>query len=109
LRLRFARDEQAALAARQPDIASAPLVDRVWERAQGLVTIRRGDDVVVGNASSTILNHARAALDAGDVAGAVAVVGALQGPPAQVMANWMTDAKALLDARSALADMADQA
>src|SRR6202012_763492 len=107
LRLRFPRDEQAALAAKQPDDTSAPFMDRVWERAQGLITIRRGDDVVVGNPSAVALSRARAALDAGDLAGAVAAIDTLKGAPARAMASWLADAKALLGARSALADMAD--
>jgi hypothetical protein len=109
LRLRFPRDEQAALAAKQPDPGDAPFVDRVWERAQGLITIRRGEDVVVGNPSAITLIQAQTALDAGDLAGAISAVEALRGQPAQAMAHWLTDAKALLGARSALADMAGQA
>ena len=109
LRLRFPRDQQAALAAKQQDAGNTPFVDRVWDRAQGLITIRRGDDILVGDPSATILNHARAALDAGDIAGAASVVKSLKGPPGQAMADWLTDAMALLNARSALADMADKA
>jgi hypothetical protein len=109
LRLRFPRDAQVALAARQSDDSDTPFAGRVWERAQGLVTIRRGDDIVVGNQSATVLSHAQAALDAGDIAGAVYALNALKGAPGQAMANWLADAKALLGARSALADMADQA
>jgi hypothetical protein len=108
LRLRFPRDEQTALAAKQPDNTDGPFIDRVWERAQGLITIRRGDNIVVGNPSAVALNHAQAALDAGDLAGAVSAVETLSGQPRQAMANWQADAKALLGARSALADMADQ-
>jgi hypothetical protein len=109
LRLRFLSSEQAALAAKQSDDGDAAFVGRVWERAQGLITIRRGDDVVVGNPSAVILGHARAALEAGDLGGAVAAVDTLKGQPGQAMAAWLTDAKALLSARSALADMADKA
>jgi hypothetical protein len=109
LRLRFPKDEQAALAAKQPDNSAAPFVDRVWERAQGLITIRRGDDVVVGNPSAVALSRTQAALEAGDLTGAVAAVETLKGAPARAMASWLVDAKALLGARSALADMADHA
>jgi hypothetical protein len=109
LRLRFPRDEQAALAAKQPDETDAPFVGRVWERAQGLITIRRGDEVVVGNPAAIILSRAQVALDAGDIAGAVSAVETLKGPPAEAMMSWLTDAKALVSARAALADMADQA
>jgi hypothetical protein len=109
LRLRFPQDEQAALAAKQPDDSNAPLVGRVWDRAQGLITIRRGDDVVVGNPAAIVLTHAQSALDAGDLVGAVNAVEALKGPPGQAMAQWLADAKALLSAQTALADMAAQA
>jgi hypothetical protein len=109
LRLRFPREAQTALAAKQPDRSDAPFADRVWERAQGLITVRRGDDVVVGNPAAIILSRAQTTLDAGDIAGAVNAVEALSGQPAKAMANWLSDAKALLSARSALAEMADQA
>lgn len=109
LRLRFPRDEQAALAAKQPDDSSEPFMGRIWERAQGLITIRRGDDVVVGNPAAVALSRARAALDAGDLAGAVTAIDTLKGAPGRAIASWRADAKALLGARSALADMADHA
>jgi hypothetical protein len=109
LRLRFPQAEQAALAANQSDERNQPFVGRVWERAQGLITIRRGDEVIVGNSSEVILNRARTALDAGDIVGAVTAVETLSGQPAQAMAKWLADAKALLDARSALAHLAAQA
>ena len=107
LRLHFPQAEQAALEAKQPDTAEAPFVNRAWERAQGLFTIRQGGDLVVGNSTAIVLSQAKAALDVGDLAGAVKAVGTLKGQPGQAMANWLTDAKALLDARAALADMAD--
>jgi hypothetical protein len=109
LRLRFQRAEQAALATKPADENDAPFMGRVWQRAQGLITIRRGDDVVVGSPSATILNRAQAALEAGDLAAAVDALESLKGRPGQAMADWLADAKALLDARSALADMADKA
>ena len=108
LRLRFPRDEQAALAAKQPDENDAPFINRVWDRAQGLITIRQGDAVVVGNPAAIILSRAQAALDAGDIAGAVSAVESLKGQPARAMENWLVDAKGLLEARSALANMANQ-
>ncbi|MDR3532839.1 MAG: hypothetical protein P4L90_20075 [Rhodopila sp.] len=109
LRLRFPQAERAALAAKQPDTGDAPFIGRVWEQAQGLVTIRRGDDVLVGNPSAIALGKAKAALEAGDLAGAVDAVATMKGPPGQAMAEWLAEAKGLLGARAALADMADQA
>ena len=108
LRRRFAHDEQIALTTSQPDESSAPFADRVWNRAQGLITIRRGEDVVIGNPATVALNQARAALSLGDLAGAIDAVATLSGSPAQAMAGWLTDAKALANARSALITMAGQ-
>lgn len=109
LRLSFAGAQQAALAAPQPNVTEAPLIDRVWDRAQGLITVRRGNDIVVGNPSATVLEHAHIALEAGDLAGAIKALETLQGPPAQAMSEWLGSAKALLSARSALAEMTGQA
>ena len=109
LRRSFQHYEHAALAAEQPDETHDPFVDRVLEKAQGLITIRRGDDVVVGNQSSVVLNGAQTALDSDDLSGAVKAVESLKGQPGQVMAPWLAQAKALLGARAALAEMADQA
>jgi len=108
LRLRFPAAEQAALAANQPTESDAPFLNRVLDRAQGLVTIRRGNEVVVGNPASVILGRAQVALDAGDLAGAVTSVEMLKGDAGKAMATWLDDAKGLLDARAALAQMADQ-
>jgi hypothetical protein len=108
MRLRFPQAEKAALAAHQPDATEAPFIDRVWDRAQNLVTIRRGEEVVVGNPSSVTLSRAQTALDAGDLAGAVSAVDSLKGPPKEAMASWLSDSKALLDARAALAQLAAQ-
>ena len=46
---------------------------------------------------------------AGDVAGAVDAVSSLHGAAADAMSNWLAQAKALLAARSALADMSAHA
>jgi len=108
LRQLFLQSEHAAIAAKQPDNVTVPLMDRIWERAQGLVTVHRGEDVVVGNPSSVTLGQARAALDAGDLKGAISIVELLKGQPRDAMSNWLVEAKSLVDARAALADMAGQ-
>ena len=59
LRLAFPSVARAAMAASQPDTAGKPFLDRVWTRAETLVTVRQGDDVVVGDAASGILARAR--------------------------------------------------
>ena len=98
----------AALAASRPATDGLPLLDRIWLRAQDLVTIRQGDRVIVGDAAAGVLARARGSLDAGDLAGAVTAVASLTGPAAQPMADWLAQARALLDARAALAAWATQ-
>jgi hypothetical protein len=65
--------------------------------------------VIVGNSTAIIFNRAQTALDAGDLAGAVNAVESLNPQPGQPLATWLTDAKALLEARTALAQMAERA
>ncbi len=108
LRLRFPGAEAAMLASMPSGQADVPFADRIWQRAQGLVTVRRGDDVVVGNSSSTVLNQAQALLNAGDLSGAVGAVEALKVQPGSAMDDWLAQAKALLAARSSLAGLADK-
>jgi hypothetical protein len=108
LRESFLQSEHAAIAAKEPDNTSVPVMDRIWERAQGLVTVHRGEDVVVGSPAAVILGHARAALDSGDLKGAIGIVETLKGQPRDAMANWLKQAKSLADARAALTDMAGQ-
>jgi hypothetical protein len=109
LRLAFPAAEQRALSAKQPDESGAPFVDRMLDKAQELVTVRKGDVLIVGDTSAGILAQARAALDAGDLSTAVASVEKLKGNPRAAMSSWLAQAKALLDAQAALADMAGQA
>jgi hypothetical protein len=106
LRLAYPAAEQAALAASHPDLDDKPFLARVLAHAEDLVTVRQGDRVIVGDPAAGVLARARTALDAGDLGGAVAAVSALTGPPAAAMAGWLADAKALLQARAGLADMA---
>ncbi len=109
LRLSFPSAAAAAMAASQPTVNDKPFLDRAWARAQELVTLRQGDHVIIGDPAAGVLARARAALDAGDLAGAVAALKALSGPPAAAVAAWEAQAQALLDARQALAEMAAHA
>ena len=103
-----ARAELAAspAPAQDPNAPAKPFFDRVLERAQGLVTVRTSDHLVVGDQTAVALSHARVALDAGDLENAVSDVASLKGPPAEAIAPWLAQAKALLDARVALATLA---
>jgi hypothetical protein len=106
LRLSFPEAAKRAEAASEPSTQGESLTERMWQRAQSLVTVRRGDKVVIGAPAATVLAGARARLEAGDLAGAVAALGQLDGPAAQAIADWREQAQALLDARAALAQMA---
>jgi hypothetical protein len=103
LRLAFPQAARQALVAAHPVDADKPLLTRLWAQAQDLVTVRQGDRVLVGDPAAGVLERARAALDAGDLPAAVTDVAALQGTPGQAMAAWLAQARALLDARTALA------
>ena len=107
LRLSFNQAAEAAQRASQPAIMdNQPFASRLWTRAQQAVTVRQGDHVLLGDPVSGVLAHARQALDAGDLAGALAALKGLAGPAAAAMADWVGQAQALLDARAALASMA---
>ncbi len=106
LRLAFPQAAQAALAASEPSGPNRPFFDRVWTRAQDLISVRQGDRVLVGDPAAGVIARARASLDAGDLAGAVNTLSALNGPAAEAMQGWLDQARALLAARAALAPSA---
>jgi hypothetical protein len=107
LRLAFPAAAQAALAADHP-AAGEPFLERVWAEAQDLITIRRGDHVLVGDPAAGVLARAQSALDAGDLAGAAAAASTLNRSAAQALAPWLGQVRGLLAARAALADLATQ-
>ncbi len=109
LRLTFPAAAQAALTASRPINPELPVLSRIWGRLQELITIRQGDRVLVGDPAAGVVAAARRALDAGDLAGAVSALDRLNPPAAQAMSDWTASAKALLDARAALAGMAASA
>jgi hypothetical protein len=106
LRLSFPAAADAAEAASRPSTEGKTLGERMWLHARSLVTVTQGDKVVVGPPAATILGDAHAKLEAGDLAGALAALDALDPPAAAAMSSWRSQAQALLDARAALAQMA---
>jgi hypothetical protein len=105
LRLSFPQAAAAAERASRPSLEGKPFFTRLWLRAQQVVTVREDEHVIIGDPASGIIARARRALDAGDLAGCVTALGALEGPAAQAMAGWLDQARALLAARAALAGM----
>lgn len=106
LKLAFPAAARAARETAGPDTSGQGVLESAWNRAQALVTVRRGEEVVVGDPAAGILATARRALDAGDLAGAVATIGRLPPKAAAAMEDWTSQARALLAARAALARLA---
>jgi hypothetical protein len=106
LRQSFPNFAVTAEAASRPSAKDHGFVERMLFRVENLVTIRRGDQVLVGAPATVTLEAARGKLEAGDLAGAVAALTPLDDAARAAMAPWLNDAKALLDARAALSSMA---
>jgi hypothetical protein len=110
LRLSFEDAAKAARAASdaamQPDGSKAGVVDSAMARLGGLVTIRRGDQVVWGDAAEAEIERARRALEAGDIEMSLQHIDRLPPPARQAMQGWADQARALLAARAALRQLA---
>ncbi|AWJ83824.1 hypothetical protein TSH58p_09980 [Azospirillum sp. TSH58] len=76
-------------------------VEQVTGKIATLVTVRRSGGDAVGDGASAVVARAEAALQAGNLGGAVKELGTLKGPAAQVAAPWIADAKARLAANEA--------
>ncbi|MDB5370532.1 MAG: hypothetical protein JWP20_2090 [Roseomonas sp.] len=105
LRLSFDDAVRAARAAAEPATTGQGVLEAAATRLSNLVTIRRGDAVVWGDAISGELEGARQALDAGDLAGAVQKVEALPEAARAPMGGWLEQARGLIAARAALAEL----
>lgn len=108
LRLSFPEAAQAAEAASIAGNIKGSFWSRALARLEGLITIRDGTRVLIGAPAAGVLAEAQAQLGAGDLAGAVAQLQTLSAPTQAAMGNWLSQAKALLAARAALAGMAGQ-
>ena len=98
-------DFPAAAAAARAALAPS-LGTRLGDFLGALLTIRRGDQVLLGDPLAAHLARAEAALDAGDLDGALAALAPIEGPAAAALAPWKTQAAALVAARQALAALA---
>ncbi|TCZ54659.1 hypothetical protein [Roseicella aquatilis] len=110
LRLSFedaARAARAASdAAMKPDGSRTGVVDSAVTRLSGLVTVRRGEQVVWGDAAEAEIERARRALEAGDIEMSLQHLDKLPPPARAAMQGWADQARALLAARAALRQMA---
>ena len=107
LRESFDRYADAAQKANQPVItANQDFGSRLWTRAQQAVTVRQGDNVLVGDPIAGVIARARDKLNNGDLAGSVEALKGLAGPAAAAMQPWTDQAQSLVAARSAIASLA---
>ena len=102
---RAASDAAASLSP-QPDGGRPGVMDSALARLSGLVTVRRGEQVVWGDAAEAELERARRALDAGDLEGSLGYIGKLPPAARQAMDSWTEQARGLLAARNALRQIA---
>ncbi|WP_372622008.1 mitofilin family membrane protein [Falsiroseomonas sp.] len=106
LRLSFDEAARAALAASEPAREGAGVLDSAVSRLSGLVTVRRGEEVLWGDAAAAEIERARRAVEAGDLQGALRFLSRLSPPAKQAMGDWIAQAEALVAARDALRQMA---
>ena len=117
----YARDgvaSQTALSAAFPTVAKAALADdvaddsfgeRLLAKLRNLVSLRRVGADVEGDTTEAKLARAEAALDAGDVGKAVALVKSLPPQTAKATAAWLARADAYLAAKRAIDQLAAEA
>jgi hypothetical protein len=103
LRQEFPLLSARAAEASKPATEADGVAQRMWLHVQSLVTVKDHDRVLVGAPASIVLGDAQDRLTAGDLAGAVTALTALDPAAAAVMADWVARARALLDARAAVA------
>ena len=95
LRLSFEEAARAARAASEASRDGQGVLDSAVTRLSGLVTVRRGQEVVWGDAAAAEIERARRALDAGDLDGALARLARLPAAAQEAMRPWAEQARAL--------------
>jgi hypothetical protein len=86
--------------------ARGPQGEGILPRLSSALTIRRGEETVVGDPMETTLERARRALDAADLEGAVRILQELPTNARNAMRNWSEQAEAVIAARNALRGLA---
>ena len=89
--------------------ASDDLVDRLTDRINDIISIRRTGADVAGDSVEARIARAELLLAGRDVAGAVAELDGVSGAAGDLLAPWMARARGHLDARAALSEIEAQA
>ncbi|MDH3232075.1 MAG: mitofilin family membrane protein [Alphaproteobacteria bacterium] len=104
LRANFPATAVAILrAARMPQKGN--WVDRAIARARSVVVVRRTGPGVKGKSAEALVARAEVQLGAGDLAGSVTTLGALEGAAAEAARPWLTAARSHLTALGAVATL----
>jgi len=98
----FSQKAAEAVAVSAGGEGQGDLVSGVLRRLGDVVSVRRVGPDATGSDAASVLARAEAALQGGDLAGAVKQVDALQGPPGEVMQPWLERARARLAAEDAV-------
>jgi hypothetical protein len=106
LRLTFEDAARAAHAASDPARQGQGVLDSAVSRLSGLVTVRRGEEVLWGDAAAAEIEKSRRALEAGDLEGSLVPLRRLSPPAQAAMRPWVEQAEALIAARTALRALA---
>jgi hypothetical protein len=106
LRLAFDETVRAARVANDPAREGQTMVDSALARVSGLLTVRRGEALVWGDAAALEIEAARRSLEAGDLEGSLAKLARLSAPAKEAMRPWTVQAEALVAARAALRGLA---
>jgi hypothetical protein len=88
-----------------PGAADASFLDSVIASAKSAVQVRRVDAAPTGSEPDAVLARAEAALDQGDLAGAVKEVSALPPASREPLAPWLENARARLSADATIAEL----
>ncbi|MGG5811711.1 hypothetical protein [Falsiroseomonas sp. CW058] len=102
LRLAFEEAARAGRLASEPARDGQGVLDSAVSRLSGLVTVRRGEEVVWGDAAAAEIERARRAVEAGDLEGALRFLTRLPPAAREAMRGWTSQAEALIAARAAL-------
>lgn len=108
LRESFPEAAHEALAASLSDTGKAGFWAKAKLRLEGMMTISDGNHVIFGPPAAATLNQMRTDLSNNDIAKAVAAANQLSPNVQTAMASWLTPARALVAAQTALVDMARQ-
>lgn len=106
LRLAFEDVARAAHAASDPAREGQGVLDAAVTRLSGLITVRRGEEVLWGDAAAAEIEKSRRALEAGDLEGSLPPLRRLSPPAQAALRPWVEQAEALIAARAALRALA---